>query len=53
MCSEAFMVEQVFGMLFLAALFAPVAAVVSGVASLAWPHRHVRRPIAHHVHARA
>jgi hypothetical protein len=52
--SEESMVEQVFGTLFLVALFAPAATVVAGVALLAWPRRHPRQTtLAHHAHARA
>ena len=37
------MVEQIFGALFLATLFVPSAALIVGVALLAWPRREVSR----------
>jgi hypothetical protein len=47
------MVEQIFGALFALALVAPVAAVVIGVALLAWPRGKVAQQltISRHAHA--
>jgi hypothetical protein len=42
------MVEQIFGALFLATLFALPAAVVLGLALLAWPRRTDRDVTVHH-----
>jgi len=49
------MVEQIFGALFLATLFAPPVAVVAGVVLLAWPHRRAprRQRVVGHAHAQA
>jgi len=49
------MVEQVFGVLFVLTLVAPVAAIVAGVALLAWPRGNVGRrvTVSRQVHARA
>jgi hypothetical protein len=50
---EESMIEQVFGALFLATLFVPAAAVVAGVALLAWPRRRAvhRAEMTQHAHA--
>jgi len=42
------MVEQIFGALFLAALFVPAAVVVGGAVLLAWPGRLTRHRVAIH-----
>jgi len=47
------MVEQIFGALFLATLFVPVAAVVAGVVTLAWPRGKASHQAAVHHHAPA
>jgi hypothetical protein len=47
------MVEQIFGTLFVLTLVAPVAAVVVGVALLAWPRGKVTRHVTISPHAHA
>jgi len=49
------MVEQIFGVLFLATLFVPPAALIIGVVLLAWPSREVSRQhkAMDHAHAQA
>ena len=47
------MVENVFGVLFLAALVVPVLAVVAGLIMLAWPLKKASRPSVPARHAAA